>query len=175
MNKYKDWTLFLDRDGVINVRNFHGYITRVEDFKFIDGSLKAVVEFSKLFARVVVVTNQQCIGKGIITSEKLDEIHSYMTSEVKKNGGNIDAIYYAPNLASENSELRKPKAGMADLAKKDFPEIDFTKSIMVGDSISDLEFGKAKDMKTIFISIEKSDLANEVYVDLYNFYQSVIQ
>lgn len=156
----RSWTLFLDRDGVINVRDFHGYITRIEDFDFIEGSLEALVRFSKIFDRIVVVTNQQCIGKKIISTNQLDSIHQYMIEEIEKAGGRIDKVYYAPQLAKENSIYRKPQSGMADLAKVDFPEIDFSKSIIVGDSESDMQFGINKGMKTVFItpeSIEKYD------------------
>jgi len=154
--KYSDidqsWTLFLDRDGVINVRNFHGYITRVKDFQFIEGSKEAIVRFSEIFGRIVVVTNQQCIGKGILTEGELNDIHNHMTSEIEEAGGRIDKVYYAPQLAAENSIYRKPKSGMADLAKADFPEIDFNKAVMVGDSVSDMDFGLDKNMKTVFIT-----------------------
>ena len=148
----KSWTLFLDRDGVINVRNFHGYITNIQDFEFIEGSKEAIVRFSEIFGRIIVVTNQQCIGKGIISEPELNAIHAHMIAEIEEAGGKIDKVYFAPQLASENSIYRKPKSGMADLAKRDFPEIDFEKSIMVGDSISDMEFGIDKNMKTVFIT-----------------------
>ena len=153
----KSWTLFLDRDGVINVRNFHGYITRIQDFEFIEGSKEAIARFSKIFGRIVVVTNQQCIGKGIISEEELNDIHNHMLAEVEQAGGRIDKVYFAPQLAAENSIYRKPKSGMADLAKQDFPEINFEKSVMVGDSLSDMEFGMDKGMRTVYIHPETND------------------
>lgn len=152
----KSWTLFLDRDGVINVRNFHGYITQIQDFEFIEGSMDAIVRFSKVFGRIVVVTNQQCIGKGIISEEELNGIHNHMLSEIEQAGGKIDRVYFAPQLAAENSVYRKPNSGMADLAKADFPEIDFNKSVMVGDSVSDMKFGMDKQMRTVFIHPEEN-------------------
>lgn len=157
----KSWTLFLDRDGVINVRNFDGYITSIDSFKFIEGAIEALIRFSNTFGRIVIVTNQQCIGKGIIKAHELDLIHEYMISEIQKAGGKIDKVYYAPQLASEKSIYRKPNSGMADLAKQDFPEIDFKKSIIVGDSISDMDFGINKGMKTVFIS---PDEVNEYHI-----------
>lgn len=150
----KSWTLFLDRDGVINVRDFNGYITNIQDFEFIEGSKEAIARFSKVFGRIVVVTNQQCIGKGIISEDKLNEIHAHMLSEIEQVGGKIDKVYFAPQLAAENSIYRKPKSGMADLAKQDFPEINFNKSVIVGDSISDMDFGIDKGMRTVFIHPE---------------------
>lgn len=165
----KSWTLFLDRDGVINVRNFHGYITRVEDFKFIEGSKEAIVRFSKIFGRIVVVTNQQCIGKGIISEDELNSIHAHMVNEIEQAGGKIDKVYFAPELAAENSIYRKPNSGMADLAKTDFPEIDFKKSVMVGDSISDMEFGQDKGMRTVFITPERNEAYDFNYETLDGF------
>lgn len=165
----QSWTLFLDRDGVINVRNFHGYITSIEDFKFIEGSKEAIVRFSQIFGRIVVVTNQQCIGKGIILESELEDIHQYMVSEIEAAGGRIDKVYYAPQLVSEKSIYRKPNSGMADLAKTDYPEIDFNKSIIVGDSISDMTFGMNKNMKTVFINPELDKTYDFCYKTLSEF------
>ena len=108
------YTLFLDRDGVINKKINDGYVLSLDDFEFLPGVLDVMPKLAKLFTRIVVVTNQQCIAKD--------------------------------NL------LRKPNNGMALLAKNDFPEIDFTKSIMVGDHMTDMEFGKSVGMTTFYIS-----------------------
>jgi histidinol-phosphate phosphatase family protein len=151
----KSWTLFLDRDGVINVRFPGDYVKCVAEFEFLPGAKEAIAEFSSLFGRIIVVTNQQGISRGIYSHEDLDTIHAHMKSEIAKAGGKIEAIYYAHQLAAENSPMRKPGTGMALQAKKDFPEIDFSKSIMIGDSVSDMEFGKSAGMKTIFMSDEE--------------------
>ncbi len=148
----KSWTLFLDRDGVINTHIKGGYVTSLDNFEFIDGVLSSIPMLNKAFGRIVIVTNQQCIGKGIITEQELNEIHTHMTQEIKKNNGTIDAVYFAPQLVSENSDMRKPNTGMADKAKTQFLEIDFSKSIMVGDSLSDMEFGRRKGMKLVYIN-----------------------
>lgn len=143
------WTLFLDRDGVINVRLVGDYIKSVEEFEFIPGVLNAIVQFSKQFGKIVVVTNQQGISKGKMTERNLEDIHRYMRLEIEKHSGRIDAIYHAPQLASEQSEMRKPNVGMAKKAQLDFPEINFEKSVMIGDSDSDIEFGQALGMITV--------------------------
>ncbi len=147
----KSWTLFLDRDGVINVRFPGDYVKRVDEFEFLPGVPEAIAKFSNLFGKVIVVTNQQGIARGVYSHEDLFEIHSHMKREVEKAGGNIAHVYYAPQAAAENSPMRKPGIGMAVQAKKDFPEIDFSKSIMVGDTQSDMEFGRDAGMKTIFV------------------------
>ena len=148
----QSWTLFLDRDGVINERIMNDYVKRRDEFHLLPGVARAVSKANKLFSRVFVVTNQQGIGKGLMTERNLSEIHSYCSELLEVENGHIDRYYFAPNLASENSELRKPNPGMALLAKEEFPAIDFQKSIMVGDSDSDIEFGRKLGMKTVFIS-----------------------
>ncbi|HUM52543.1 MAG TPA: HAD-IIIA family hydrolase [Chitinophagales bacterium] len=146
------YTLFLDRDGVINKKINGGYVLSLDDLEFLPGVLDVMPKLSKLFPRIVVVTNQQCVGKGLLSVGDLNEIHLHMMNIIELNGGRIDAIYYAPDLKSSDNLLRKPNNGMALLAKNDFPEIDFTKSIMVGDNLTDMEFGKSLDMITFYIS-----------------------
>ena len=146
------YTLFLDRDGVINKKIDGGYILSLDEFEFLPGVLETMPKLAKLFPRIVVVTNQQCVGKGLLSVDDLNEIHLHMMNIIELNGGRIDAVYYAPDLKSDENKLRKPSNGMAFLAKDDFPVIDFTKSIMVGDHLTDMEFGKSIGMTTFYIS-----------------------
>lgn len=170
-----DWTLFLDRDGVINKKIDNNYVKKVSEFKFLPGALSSITFFSKQFNRVIVVTNQQGVGKKLMSEKALSTIHLFLKNEVIKNGGLIDDIFYAPHLESENSELRKPKVGMAILAKKKFPEINFKKSIMIGDSISDLEFAKNLNMKFVLITKNNKVYSNSVYSceSLFNMYHII--
>jgi histidinol-phosphate phosphatase family protein len=149
------WTLFLDRDGVINERIFGGYVTTVEAFNFIEGTEAAIASLSKLFNRVIVVTNQQGIGKGLMTERNLVEIHTYMCDKVHVAGGTIDKCYFAPNLRGAEDDMRKPGPAMGELAKMQFPEIEFDRSVMVGDTDSDILFGKNLGMKTVRIRTEE--------------------
>jgi D-glycero-alpha-D-manno-heptose 1-phosphate guanylyltransferase len=153
----KSWTLFLDRDGVINRKMDNDYVKSLNEFEFIPGVLDSIVSLSNFFGRIIIVTNQQGIGKGVMTEEDLNQIHSFLLEKVRKMGGNIDAIYHAPQLEEEGSPMRKPGIGMALQAKRDFPEIDFTKSIIIGDSIMDLEFGKRTKMISILINDESAN------------------
>jgi len=148
----QSWTLFLDRDGVINQRIMDDYVKRTDEFVLLPGVARAVSIANKHFSHIFVVTNQQGIGKGLMTERNLLDIHAYCSELLKVENGHIDRYYFAPNLASDNSDLRKPNSGMALLAKKEFPTVDFQKSIMVGDSDSDIEFGRKLGMKTVFIS-----------------------
>lgn len=146
------WTLFLDRDGVINERNFEGYITTKEDFKFLPKVIEGLKELTKQFSRIIVVTNQQGIGKGIMTEFTLNDIHNYMLYALKAEGVIIDRVFFASNLKGAEIDRRKPKSAMALEAQREFPEIDFNKSVMVGDTGSDLEFGMNLGMKTVLVA-----------------------
>lgn len=154
----KTWTLFLDRDGVINRKIDGSYVLKWDDFRFVRGVKPALKKISGLFGRIIVVTNQQCIGKGLLTEDELTEIHKQMLDVVEKSGGNIDHVYYSPETEENkffqggDHSTRKPGTGMAWMAKSDFPEIDFKKSIMVGDSYSDMVFGKKLGMINVLIS-----------------------
>ncbi|MFN5183210.1 MAG: D-glycero-alpha-D-manno-heptose-1,7-bisphosphate 7-phosphatase [Bacteroidota bacterium] len=148
----KSWTLFLDRDGVINKKIENDYIKKWEEFEFIPGVKEAIATLNNIFGLVFVVTNQQGIAKGLYSESDLESIHLNMMLDVILAGGQIDRIYFAPELASAKSNMRKPSIGMAEKAKEDFPSIDFSKSIIIGDSISDMEFGRNAGMKTIFFN-----------------------
>lgn len=151
------WTLFLDRDGVINKRIIGDYVRDVSQFQFIDGAVDAINYFSKIFRRIIVVTNQQGIGKGLYKKEDLSNIHNEMRKTIEEKGGRIDAVYYAPQLKEENSLMRKPMPGMAHSAKNDFPKIDFNKSIMIGDSISDMEFAVNSGIIPVYLNDSNND------------------
>ncbi len=147
-----EWTLFLDRDGVINKKLPGRYVTRWEEFLFLPNALEAIKTCSQIFKHIVVVTNQQGIGKELMTSEDLHDIHGNMINEIMAFGGYIDQVYYCPHLAEEEPMCRKPNPGMAFQAAEDFPDIDFRMSLMVGDSYSDMVFGKQLEMYTILIN-----------------------
>lgn len=153
----KTWSLFLDRDGVINSRIVGGYISDWDDFDFIPGSITAIEKLSGIFGRVFVVTNQAGVGKGLMTEKQLHEVHRKFLKTIDLLDGRIDKIYYCPDKPDSNSPNRKPETGMALQAKNDFPEIDFSKSVMVGDSNSDMDFGKRLGMTRVFIEGKKED------------------
>jgi len=160
LNIQQNSCLFLDRDGVINKRLLDGYITSWSDFVFIDGVFEALNILQQQFNTIVIVTNQQGIGKGLYTIENLNNIHNNMLQEFEKNNIHIHAVFFAPQLKSENSDMRKPAIGMALKAKQIFKNISLDKSVMVGDTISDMQFGRNAAMKNIFI---KHETDNEKY------------
>ena len=161
------WSLFLDRDGVINERIVGGYVQNILSFHLLKGVPQAIDILKKHFGRIFVVTNQQGIGKKIMTEEDLQLVHNQMEKELSIA---FSGIYYSPFLESENSVMRKPNPGMAWEAKKQFPEIDFTKSVMVGDSASDIQFGKNLQMKTVYITAQNENIGADMMCNsLYDF------
>jgi len=150
----RSWTLFLDRDGVINHRIVDDYVKTWEQFEFLPGSLEAMPLFRQRFGRIIVVSNQQGVGKGLMSDNQVTALHQQMAEEIGKAGGRVDAVFYSPHLQSDRSFMRKPNIGMALRARKQFPEIRFSKSVMAGDSISDMFFGKRAGMKTVLISTD---------------------
>ncbi|MDR1726075.1 MAG: HAD-IIIA family hydrolase [Bacteroidales bacterium] len=146
-------TLFLDRDGVINKRIIDGYVCEWKEFVFEEGVLEALKILSKHFSPIIVVSNQQGIGKGLMSEEDFRHISEKMIEEVKFNGGMIDCVLHCPALSKDNSFNRKPQVGMGLRAKKMYSDnVRFKESIMVGDSFPDMLFGKRLKMKTVFIS-----------------------
>jgi histidinol-phosphate phosphatase family protein len=157
------WTLFLDRDGVINHEIHPHYINTWEAFKFYDGVKVAIKLFTQKFNRIIVVTNQRGVAKGITKMEDLLLIHKNMLSEVEQLGGRIDAVYYCAEMESPN---RKPNPGMGLQAVKDFPDIDLNKAIMVGNTLSDMQFGRNLGVHTVFLSTNRPDVdTNDERID----------
>ena len=153
----KTWTLFLDRDGVINHEKHKDYIHTWDEFKFYDGVLEATKIFSSIFHRIIIVTNQKGVGKGLTKLDDLHTIHANMQHEIELAGGHIDAIFYCSDL-EETSPFRKPNPGMGLQAIKQFPDIDIKKAIMVGNTISDMEFGRNLGVYTVFLPTTRPDV-----------------
>ena len=146
----KDWSLFLDRDGVINHEKDQSYVFHYGEFRFYDDTKAALQILTEKFGPIVIVTNQRGIGKGLMTTEDLHGIHTKMVEEIVLAGGRIDGIYHSDSLLDDHPD-RKPNPGMAFQAQKDLPAIDLTRSVMVGNNISDMEFGKNAGMYTVFL------------------------
>ncbi len=159
----KSWTLFLDRDGVINVRPVNDYVKTWDEFTFLPGVLSAFKVFSGIFDRILIVTNQQGIAKNLMTPRDLYVIHQNMMKEIIANGGRLDGIYYCPDMYNKPHHCRKPGIRMAKWAKRDFPEIEYHKSIMVGDTTNDMQFGRKLGMRTILIEDDPSQVDANLY------------
>lgn len=172
------WTLFLDRDGVINVESVGTYITNWSEFNFHDGVLSAMKLLGGIFGNIVVVTNQRGVGKGIMTMESLREINNNMMLEVNEHGGKMNKVYSCTAI-SDSDQNRKPNVGMGYQAQQDYPAIDFKKSVMVGNSLSDMEFGKRLSMHTVFLTTKHEpftlphDIIDEQFASLEEWASSI--
>ena len=161
----RSWTLFIDRDGVINQEKKDDYIHTWEEFTFYEGVKEAMKKFNNTFGYIILVTNQRGIAKGVTKLENLDIIHRNMLQEIEEGGGRIDKIYFCPEMESEN---RKPNPGMGHLAMKDFPQIDITKTVMIGNTLSDMKFGRNLGVRVnIFLPTTRKNVdVNSPEIDL---------
>jgi histidinol-phosphate phosphatase family protein len=168
------WTLFLDRDGVINQQKEGGYILNWDEFVFYDGVKEAMQVFSTKFKHICIITNQRGVGKGDMSLKDLQNIHQILQVQVTKAGGRIDQFYFCTDVDA-TSDCRKPNAGMAFQAKNDFPAINFSKTIMVGNSLSDMEFGRKIGATNIFLNTtnftvnESDERVDCCFATLYDF------
>jgi D-glycero-D-manno-heptose 1,7-bisphosphate phosphatase len=140
--------VFLDRDGVINRKAPEGdYVIRWEEMTFLPGVVDAISLLNKAGFRVIVVTNQRCVAKGLITAQALESLHQQMCNALARDGARIDAVYYCPHEKDAGCGCRKPAPGMLLKAKADYG-IDLSPSWMIGDSELDVEAGMNAGCKT---------------------------
>ena len=130
-------TLLLDRDGTINAHILGDYVRTVEQFRFLPGVLEEFPRWAAHFRRIIIVTNQRGVGKGLMTDDDLASIHRYMLQAVRDAGGRIDAILTC-TAVDDNDLRRKPNIGMYQEARMLFP--DMGKAVMMGDGDCDREF-----------------------------------
>ncbi|MDE3186603.1 MAG: HAD family hydrolase [Acidobacteriota bacterium] len=144
-------TIFLDRDGVLNRKMPEGrYVTSQGDFHVLPGVLETIARLNRAGIRVIVVSNQRGIALGLYSGANVDSIHAGFQNMLKAHGAHVDAFYYCPHDKGQ-CDCRKPLTGMFDQARRDFPEISAATSAMIGDSLSDIEFGRRLGMLAVFI------------------------
>jgi len=169
-------TVFLDRDGVINRKLPEGqYVTAWQHFHLLPGVPEAIAHLNQAGLRVIVVTNQRGIALGLYAPSDVDHIHIQLNERLAQSGAHIDGFYFCPH-DKDQCNCRKPLPGLFEQAQKDFPDIQPETSLIIGDSLSDIEFGKNLSLKTIFIeghsehqkpgSQKAKELADERYPSL---------
>lgn len=169
----KNTTVFLDRDGVINRRLPGDYVKYFDQFEFLPGVLDGLRRLSKRVHRIVIVTNQQGIGKQRMTADHILAVHDAMLDAM--TGIDIDAVFFAPGLAQDDPDTRKPNVGMALQAKKYFPDIDWSYCYLVGDSTSDIAFGLRMGMRTVLVGNKsQTELADERFASLPDWIDSIL-
>jgi histidinol-phosphate phosphatase family protein len=141
--------IFLDRDGVIN-KNRDDYVKSIDEFVFLPNVISAIKKLINLKFKIIIITNQSAINRGLISEKELQIIHSHMLNELSKSKCKIEKIYFCPHKPDENCDCRKPKTGMIKNALSDFC-IDISKSWLIGDSNSDIEVAKKFGLKSIKI------------------------
>jgi len=143
--------VFLDRDGVINRKPPEGeYVTRWEDLHVLRGAAEAIALLNAAGFLVIVVTNQRCIAKGLITSVELEKLHQQMSDLLRRDGAIVDAIYLCPHEMEPVCRCRKPAPGML-LDAAHAHDIDLAASWMIGDSEIDIAAGKNAGCKTVWL------------------------
>ena len=140
--------VFLDRDGTINEDT--GYIDSPERLIIIDGVSSAIRELNSRGFKVVIITNQSGVARGYFTKEAVDAVNKRLEEILIKEGAHIDGIYYCPHHPDDNCECRKPRTGLLQMAKDDL-DIDFKKSYVVGDKLSDVEIAQNIGSKGILV------------------------
>jgi D-glycero-D-manno-heptose 1,7-bisphosphate phosphatase len=156
--------VFLDRDGVIN-RDRLDYVKTWQEFDFLPGALEALRLLASRPDPVIVVSNQSCIGRGLVARERVEEIHRLMRAAVEREGGRIDAVYYCPHRPEEDCPCRKPRPGLLLQAAADL-SLDLRGSVMIGDDLKDLQSAAAAGVRPVLVrtghgrDVGKSDLAS---------------
>jgi len=146
----QQWTLFLDRDGVIN-QDKSPYTLKAEEFEFYPRVPEAIAKMAGIFKYIFVVTNQRGIGRQMMTETDLLHIHDKMLKGIERSGGRIDKIYYCTSIDNQHPD-RKPNPGMALQAIREHPEVSPDRSIIVGNNISDMQFGRNAGLHTVLVN-----------------------
>jgi D-glycero-D-manno-heptose 1,7-bisphosphate phosphatase len=146
--------VFLDRDGVLNRKMPEGvYVAEWAQFAWLPGAVEAVVRMKRAGLTVIVVSNQRGISLGRVTTMQVERVHEKMQDHLARKDARLDAIYYCPHNYGE-CHCRKPDTGLFEQAFQRFPQANAGNSVVIGDSLSDIQAGRRLDMKTIFIQGE---------------------
>ena len=150
--------VFLDRDGVINENLDGTYVQSWDSFRFLPGSLEAIASLTRAGYPIVVVTNQQGIGKGIMTEVTLEEIHRRMLVSIQDQGGSVAAVLHCPHLVEAACPCRKPQPGMfRDAAER--LGLDLERSVVVGDALSDVQAALSAGCRAILVKTGRGGAA----------------
>lgn len=143
--------MFLDRDGVLNKKMQEGrYVASQTDFHLLPGVVEAISRLNQAGIRVIVVSNQRGIALGLYTALDVNAILTALQELLAHHSAHIDGFYFCPHDKGQ-CNCRKPLPGLFEQAVADFPEISAATSVLIGDSLSDIEFGRRLGMLTVFI------------------------
>jgi D-glycero-D-manno-heptose 1,7-bisphosphate phosphatase len=143
--------VFLDRDGVLNRKPAGGkFVTCWEEFELLPGVAEAIVTLNRTGRKAIVASNQRGVALGFYSLEELAAMHEQLGAELAAAGAHLDAIYVCPHDAGQCS-CRKPLTGLFEQAFRDFPSAAAENSVMVGDSLRDIEAGRRMGMRTVLV------------------------
>jgi len=154
-------TVFLDRDGVISIFTPNDWIKRWEEFRFLPGAIEALKKLCDNGYRIVVISNQAGVNKGLFTEKDLNQLTESMKAVLKKHGIELSGIYFCIHTAEENCDCRKPKPGLFYRAEEEIANINLSGTFFVGDAEVDVQAGKAAGTKTILVLSGKTKDAKE--------------
>jgi len=140
--------IFLDRDGVVNKEI--GYLHKIKDFKFIDGVIDALIRIQNKGFKIIIITNQSGIGRGLYTIEDFHELNNWMINYLKSKKINILEVFFCPHLPEDNCKCRKPKPGLYKDAITKF-NINVNSSYSIGDKETDIIAAKSAGIKTTIL------------------------
>ncbi len=143
-----DKFVFLDRDGVINRLELGKYVISWPEFEFLDGAIEAIAELSGAGFKIIIITNQSPIGRGMLTEEGLAVIHNNMLFEMEQGGGIVEAVFHCPHAPEDKCKCRKPETGLFDQVNEKY-DIDYAKSWFVGDFESDRQVAERVGLKFV--------------------------
>jgi len=141
--------VFLDRDGVIN-ENRDDYVKGWEEIRFLPGVFQALARLAATPFRIGLVTNQSAIGRGILTTEQVEEINRRLVEEIEAHGGRIDGVYYCPHRPDDGCDCRKPRPGLLLRAAREL-DLELDRSYLIGDAASDVEAAMAAGCRPILV------------------------
>ena len=149
---FRDVTfVFLDRDGVLNRKPPTGkYVTCWAEFELLPGVEEALRRINRSGRKAIVVTNQRGVALGLYSLEQLADMHERLRLGLVAHGAQLDAIYVCPHDDGQ-CDCRKPMTGLFEQAFRDFAEARPANSVMVGDSLRDIEAGRRIGMRTVLI------------------------
>jgi D-glycero-D-manno-heptose 1,7-bisphosphate phosphatase len=145
------WTAFLDRDGTITRKPPEGsYVLAPDQLRLLPGAGAAIRRLNQAGWRVVVITNQRGIARGLMSEDDLRHVHERLLELLGDSGATVDRIYHCPHEVG-TCDCRKPGTGLLERAREDDPGIAFERSVLIGDSQIDVAAGRAAGIKTVAI------------------------
>ncbi len=141
--------LFLDRDGVI-IENRPNYVRSWADVAIFPQAIAALAKIQHLPIKIIMVTNQSAVGRGIVSLETVQMVNDRLLAEIERGNGRVDAVYLCPHAPDDQCRCRKPMPGLLQQAAREH-DIDLSQSVMIGDALTDLAAGQAAGVRQVIL------------------------